>query len=389
LLKVQEYLAEHTLEDLKQELAIKFSYDAKEELVVLNYNQIESPKTHPITLECRSLILEVGTWNIVSMAFRRFFNANEVPELNEDFNYSNAYALDKIDGSIIQVFQYKDEWRMSTRGMIDGTGPVGLGTITFKELFDSTAQQYDLFNKLNPEITYIFELVSPENRVVTRYENRELYLLGGRARKTFQELGIDDIENKANRLGVPCPKKYSMNDLKEVENMAKALPQDGEGYVIVDYSKYLEDGISHPRIKVKNPMFVALHHLKDSIASSMNGLMQVVIKGEEGEFLSHFPEYNEHVKTLKDDWISYLMQIETDWLKVAYMRTSPHHRDSRKDFALAVKDSTAPSVMFSLYDYKAESVRDYFSLQSEKIGSKNLAKRMLKILNISDKEFIF
>ena len=39
--------------------------------------------------------------------------------------------------------------------------------------------------------------------------------------------------------------------------MAKALPQIEEGYIVCD--------ANHNRIKVKNPAYVALHHLKSKL----------------------------------------------------------------------------------------------------------------------------
>ena len=74
MLEVQKYLKEKGVEALKQE----FSIIVKEagDLLVLNYNQIESPKTHPIVIECRSLILD-KQYNVVSRSFDRFFNLQE------------------------------------------------------------------------------------------------------------------------------------------------------------------------------------------------------------------------------------------------------------------------------------------------------------------------
>lgn len=90
LMEVQKYLRSgKTLKDLKSELGIIFS--EYENLVILNYSQIDSPKFHPITMECRGLILEKDTWDIVSFPFRRFFNENEG---NLPFDYSSAKGLE-------------------------------------------------------------------------------------------------------------------------------------------------------------------------------------------------------------------------------------------------------------------------------------------------------
>jgi tRNA splicing ligase len=80
MLNVQEFLLENQngLELLKVE---PYNLDIKEYesgLVVLNYNQINSPKYDPIVMECRGLILDSkDSWKIVAKSFRRFFNYGE------------------------------------------------------------------------------------------------------------------------------------------------------------------------------------------------------------------------------------------------------------------------------------------------------------------------
>jgi hypothetical protein len=71
-MQVVQYLKEHGIGKLVSEFGIKVKeYD--EGLLVLNYDLIESPKSHPIVMECRSLILD-KQFNVVSRSFDRFFN---------------------------------------------------------------------------------------------------------------------------------------------------------------------------------------------------------------------------------------------------------------------------------------------------------------------------
>lgn len=78
MLEVQTYLrGGKTIDDLESELGIKAIAHPTLPLVILNYNQIESPKRNSIVRECRGLVLEVGTWNVVARSFQRFFNFGE------------------------------------------------------------------------------------------------------------------------------------------------------------------------------------------------------------------------------------------------------------------------------------------------------------------------
>lgn len=85
MLKVQEYLSDYAktlgpqgaLNKLNEELAIRVATHEWLPLVILNYDQLDSPKTHPIVRECRGLVLEMETWKVVARAFERFFNLGE------------------------------------------------------------------------------------------------------------------------------------------------------------------------------------------------------------------------------------------------------------------------------------------------------------------------
>ena len=95
----------------------------------------KAAKSDPIVQECRSLILEDGTWNVVSMAFKRFFNPGEGTAAVIDWDTASAHQ--KMDGSLLQLFYYKDRWRCSTRGRLDGSGGLSDSSEfkTFGDLF--------------------------------------------------------------------------------------------------------------------------------------------------------------------------------------------------------------------------------------------------------------
>ena len=132
-LQVQKFLRQGgTVDRLKAELGI--NVDRKDDLVLLSYDQIDSPKTDPIVMECRGLILEKGAWEVVSMPFRRFFNHGEMLDLTKDFPYPGAKAQQKLDGSLIQLFHWNGRWRMSTRGKVDKAKSLGIPAIDEKEL---------------------------------------------------------------------------------------------------------------------------------------------------------------------------------------------------------------------------------------------------------------
>ena len=108
MLNVQKFLRESTsenpLSELESQLAIKVNDYPEQGIAILNYHMLDSPKTHPITIECRSLILDRITFDVVSRKFDRFFNLGENPEFYSDFNFENCHIMSKEDGSLIGVY---------------------------------------------------------------------------------------------------------------------------------------------------------------------------------------------------------------------------------------------------------------------------------------------
>jgi hypothetical protein len=375
-----------TLDNLKEEFGIKSS--TSEGLAILNYDQINSTKTDPVVMECRGLILEEGSWDVVSMAFRRFFNYGEALEITEDFDFSKAHVLEKIDGSIISVFHYNGKWMMATRGTIEGTGEVGFLNLTFRQLFDKIIDENypNFWDNLDDNFGYVFELVSPESKVVKPYK-RGLYLLGVRDKgNDFAELTCEDVQDIADIAGVLSPAIYPMASVRSILEFMGELETLDEGFVCVDFSK-LDDYGQHPRIKVKNPAYVAIAHLKDSSACSMRALVQLVMAGETDEFTGYFPEFVPTVKSIREAYENHVKSVGEDAEAVAHLLEKEKTPENRKEFALAVRSMANSNFMFQLYEGKVDSFRDYILKNMEKKGAKNVSKAMMNTLNVKDMEF--
>src|SRR4051812_20747999 len=115
MLKVQEFLQTKTHDDLTAELGIRVTKHPTLPLVILNYDQIESPKTNPIVRECRALTLHGDTHELISKSFSRFFNWGEVVEEMSLFDFSSFTVQEKLDGSLAKLFFFNGRWHGSTR----------------------------------------------------------------------------------------------------------------------------------------------------------------------------------------------------------------------------------------------------------------------------------
>ena len=198
-MKLLKFIKEHNdWEELlsKKPYCIKIKKD--DGYTMLSYNQIDSDFYNPIVRECRGIILDSNTFEPVCVPFYKFGNYGEgyVPEID----WASAKTQEKIDGSLIKVWYDKGKWRVSTNNTINAykcdLGQVDLLKLdcpynSFGELFDEAKAQARLdFNNLDKNYTYMFELVSPYNKVVVPYDEIAIYHIGTRHNKTFKEVTV-------------------------------------------------------------------------------------------------------------------------------------------------------------------------------------------------------
>jgi len=337
MLEIQKFLHEYKndwkkiLESSPYNLIIR----EMDDLVLFMYNQIESDFNIPLVQECRGIILNSNDFSVVCMGFTKFWNHGEVRAAKID--WSTAKALEKIDGSIQKLFWYNNEWCVSTMSMISAKECTLQNNInpeyqTFYDLFIEGAKKCTLnFNNLNKNYTYIFELVSPYNRVVVPYKEIKIYHIGTRDNITLKELDID--------IGVDKPKQYSFTSKEDLLTIVQNMPFTEEGYVIVD--------VNWNRVKIKSPAYVAVHKLHNNGEINKKRALELIVKNDHKEFLSYYPEYTEYFNKIEYVWNEYVIKVQLDVNNITSREFT-----SRKEYALYARTLTNPTLMFLLLDKK-------------------------------------
>ena len=338
-MQVIEFIKNNGLEALTEQFAISVKY--VDDLIVLNYSQIDSPKTDPIVMECRSLILEAGTMKVVSRSFDRFFNYGEALNVMPEIDWNHAVAYDKVDGSLIKIYNYKSHWYISTKGTAYGESDcMGYG-ITFQEIVwkaigvsnDEEFQEKINLCVFDPLNTYIFEVTSVENRVVKRYEGYKLHFLAARENSTGSYVSEKEklwFENDEDVDFIHYPKSYSFNSPEECLRTARELKDLDEGYVIYQY------GV--PVAKIKSPAYVAVHHIRGE-GLNPKRIMQLVLTGEEDEYLTYFPEDRGVIQPYTDAYEMLVCHIDAVYASI-------YQYEDQKDFALAAKNFPFSAALF-------------------------------------------
>lgn len=320
---------------LKAEFGIKVRHYPEEDLHVLNYCQIESPKTHPIVKECRGLILDYDL-NIMARPFDRFFNRGEAD--TAQYEGQTLKWFQKRDGTFIQIYMSQGKWHAATRSMAFAEGGVAFDdNLTFKKLVyralhistDAEFQTRCKDSGFIPGKTYMFELTARENRVVTRYETPRMSFLAARDNLTGEYLNYSGTLAKMSLCfdavqfweGTPEEAVASADNLKNLE----------EGYV-----GYTAEG--YPVVKVKSAAYVAVHHLRGE-GLNPKRISELVATGEQDEYLAYFPEDRQYIQPYVDAEYKMIVNCQNGY---------DIHKEiqDQKAFALQVKNIRHHTLMF-------------------------------------------
>lgn len=368
MLSVQEFLTKsnNPLTDLTEKYGIKIRDYPEDNLLMLNYHMIDSPKTDPITMECRSLILDRTTYDVVSRKFNRFFNLGENPEEYTDFDWDHCHIMEKADGSLIGVYYNPttDRFEISSRSqakceldhevlgnwktaLLDAFGfdSEELFQVFFKNVVDAT------------NITFVFEFISPLNRIVTPYEKTEMVFLGG----TYYDgkwLTKDIMEyfmhSYFTLLNIRLPEFYDIPaDTNALINLANNLPNLKEGFVLWDEN-------SNKRIKLKSTAYLVAHRLRgEDTKPTRKNIFTLIFTGEADEFLVYFPEYKEFFDAANED-----INVVNDELNEVWK--SVKNITDQKEFAMKVKDHRLSAIFFMAKKNNLHPVQIFHNMPVDK-----------------------
>ena len=344
-----------SISELEEKFAIKCTRHSKyNNLVLFKYNQIESPFSEQIVRECRGIILdENDDWNVVAFPFIKFFNYGEGHAANID--WETSYVQEKVDGSLMTIYVYDNQWHVASSGTPDAGGQVNDFGFSFADLFWKAFDQYDIvLPKKDCGYCFFFELTSQYNKIVVRHAKPGLTLLGARNLVTQKEITATealkffepwDAERRSDSRRsfdkLTTAKQFPLYSFDEIVATFPSIdPLTQEGYVVVD--------ASFNRVKVKSPAYIALHHMKDS-CGSVKALFQIAVNGEIDEVVSAFPEYKEMLFDIKSKLNSLISELENDFERLKGISL-------QKDFALEACKTRCSSALFAVRAGKAPDI---------------------------------
>lgn len=192
-----------------------------------------------VTLNSRGIVFDLNTGNVVARPFRKFFNYQEYFDVNGNHSHlydilpkkwlpnlqGTARYMEKVDGSLGIVFYnpYTKKWQVKTGGSFDSEQ-----AIWAQKWFDKNINtDYLLFG-----VTYLFEIISPEDIHPIHYDYEGMVLLSGIPLRVQYELSISALTGLANKLGCRMAQVYEFDNFLNAVEWAKKLPKTQEGLVI-------------------------------------------------------------------------------------------------------------------------------------------------------------
>jgi hypothetical protein len=322
------------LTKLVDQYSIAVTYDGA--LVSLKYRQGVSPMHEPIVQECRGIVVNTETNIVMAWPYNKFWNLGE--PLAAAIDWSTARVQEKLDGSLMILYHDDTYWQVASSGTPLAGGAFGTNERTFADAFWHTFEALGmrLPQRFGDLLTcFMFELCSPANRIIVKYDKPRIVLHGARYLQTGVELGREALETYASRHNWELVKEFPLSSADDCLAAAAALdPMQGEGFVVVD--------ANFNRVKIKSPRYVALHHLRGNGESSVRRIIELWQAGETDELLAHFPE----------------MRAEVDPVLHSIAAIAHHAADDarcglagpdRKTFAEWVKARSWAPVAFRLY----------------------------------------
>ena len=278
-----------------------------------------------VTLQCRGLVMHGD--RVVAIPFRKFFNDTEHKPEELPWHLP-CEVTEKLDGSLLIVFHFDGQWHYATRGSFVSE-QAERGRIIFRQKYGE--------HLLRAGLTYLFEVIYPQNRIVVNYQEREdVVLLGVIHTESGFEVCSDMFPPELTAVR-KLPPTANAQELRSI------ITDIEEGYVI-----RFENGF---RVKVKGQRYIELHRIITGVSSRTIW-----------EYLSERKSFDEMLSMVPDefgDWVrrereEQLLAFEklNERVESAYLESKPLP-DRKSQAALILADyCDVSSAAFAALDGK-------------------------------------
>ena len=259
-----------------------------------------------IRRECRGMIFDTATGNLISRPYHKFFNVGEREETNLDkIDLTQPHAvLEKLDGSMIRPIPTPEGFRLGTKA---GITDVAMNA----EYFVADKPEYAKFIKSSFAcgLTPIFEWCSRKNRIVVDYSEDQLILTAVRDMRSGNYIPYSQMVETGKNYDIPVVKAIA-GDETDIEKVVDHIRKwdDGEGVVIRFDNGHM--------VKIKADEYILRHRSKEQINSEKN-IIQVILNDSVDDMIPLLtPEDAQRLKDFQQKFWCAVDEVSSDLTKI-------------------------------------------------------------------------
>lgn len=318
-------------------------------LAIFNYTEKAqfARRWNDVTKLTRGLIVNTANDEVVARPFPKFFNYEEDREV---FSLDEPVVVtDKLDGSLGILYptgRVSNRYAVATRGSFTSDQAIH-ATEVWREKYEDEAYW------LNPDLTYLFEIVYPQNRIVVDYGGLDdLVLLGAVDKRSGHVYGPDEFPAWSG----PRARVFHYRTLREA---VQARPRPGKEGLVV------RSRMDNRMVKLKQQDYVELHRIVTGLNEKEIWRRAIAIDLK-CRYVSSKDMVSELLDGIPDelhDWVSGVafdlrsrVYTRLEMVNFRFLGLTPDNkaRENRKAFALAVQnfEPWLRTSLWLMYDYK-------------------------------------
>jgi len=309
-------------------------------MLIFNYTHRAQKKGEWNDFErvCRGLILNAKTGQLIAMGFPKFFN------WMEGGRNTKSHVLEvteKMDGSLGLMYWDGKVTRIATRGSFTGDHALMATDI----LFHKHPHLCNAFSAT--DVTLLFEIVYPDNRIVVDYgDTEDIVLIGAMSIPGLEDkLWFPYLTEIASQYSLMTPKHYAFNSWHAIMDAKDKLDGSQEGFVarFADGSRYKFKGDIYTQLHRTISYLTPKHILEHHIAGTIGTIIGILDESQSDDVLEIVRDIEDFADVLED-------RVNQ------YYDAAP--KSSRKEFAIWVMENCKKdsAYMFRLLD--GQSIRE-------------------------------
>ena len=322
------------------------------------YNLYNSDFTNPMLKACRGTVLEIVDNKVVGVvchAMDKFFNYGD-PNCDK-IDWNTVEIIDKKDGQLIKVSRYKNEVLWFTNGAFGLNTPLSYTDDKIKDYETlvkvALGENITWIDRIPEGMTVFMELCSPYNRIVCKYDEIKMWLLGARDANQ-KEIPPED-------LNIPLESPEIYRNISGILGPDLEDSFDGVKKLLTYFNWKTQEGVvirddQFNRVKMKCEDYVRIHLLIGDDGLNDNKIFNAILTNNIDDLIEIDNSIVNRVEEMKNEIRR--CKIKLKWMFDEAKNKFSEFNNNRKEFAIWAQTTMERNTWFKALDNK--SYNEYF-----------------------------